>query len=235
MTPHIEALREEIAKIVIMPGDPKRAQFIAETYLEKYEKVNEVRGMLAFTGYYKGQRVTIMASGMGMPSIGIYAYELYKFYDVDTIIRVGSAGAFDPSLSLYDIVLADEAYSDSSFAFVQSRVEDKMMKPTSILNDEIIHTAEEMATDLHVGRIYSSDVFYKTGIDPKEMFKEGNIATEMESFALFHTANLFSKNAAALFTISDHFITGEKTTAEEREKAFGAMILLALETVAKKA
>lgn len=233
MTPHIEALREEIAKIVIMPGDPKRAAFIAKTYLEKYEQVNDVRGMCAFTGYYKGKRITVMASGMGMPSIGIYAYELYKFYDVDTIIRVGSAGAFDANLDLYDLVLADEAYSDSSFAYVQSGISDKIMRPTSILNEEIIHTAEQKAMDLHVGKVYSSDVFYKD-LNAQEMSKQGILATEMESFALFHTAHLFEKNAAALFTISNHFVTGEETTAEEREKAFGEMVVLALETVAKQ-
>lgn len=235
MTAHIEAKEGEIAKTVIMPGDPKRARFIAETYLENYKKVNDVRGILAFTGTYKGKEITVMASGMGMPSIGIYAYELYKFYHVDTIIRVGSAGSFDPALDLYDVILASEAYSDSSFALVQDGTEDKIIRPTQILNEQIKLTAENMAIDLHTGKIYSSDVFYKEELDPVEMHKKkGCIATEMEAFALFHIASKLGKNAGALLTISNSFVTGEETTAEEREKSLSTMIELALESVSER-
>lgn len=228
MTAHIEAKKEEIAKTVLMPGDPKRAQFIAEKFLKDYKLVNAVRGMLAYTGFYNGKRVTVMASGMGMPSIGIYSYELYKFYDVDTIIRIGSAGAFSKDLHLYDIVLASDAYTDASFAKVQNGQEEKINKPSQILNDEIEVKAKQLHIPIQKGRLYSSDVFYPENTDFKDAIKEGCVATEMESFALFHNATLLSRNAACLVTISNHFLTGEETTSEEREKKFTNMILLAL-------
>lgn len=232
MTAHIEAKKEDIAKVVIMPGDPKRARFIAEKYLKNYRCINEVRGMLGFTGQFEGKEVTVMASGMGMPSIGIYAYELYKDYDVDTIIRVGSAGAFDPDLKVYDVILASEAYSDSSFALVQNGTKDTILKPSTILNDKIGKEAEKRDIPLHIGRIYSSDVFYGDLLDPKDLLeKKECIATEMESFALFHVAHILEKNAACLLTVSNHFITGEETTSEERERSFLSMIELALHSI----
>lgn len=231
MTAHIEAKREDIAKTVLMPGDPKRAQFIAENFLKDFKLVNTVRGMLAYTGFYNGKRVTVMASGMGMPSIGIYSYELYKFYEVDTIIRIGTAGAFSSDLNLYDIVLASDVYSDSSFAFVQNGSIEKINKPSKILNDEIEVKAKQIHIPIKKGRIYSSDVFYLENTDFKGAIEKGCIATEMESFALFHYAKLLSRNAACLVTISNHFLTGEETTSEEREKKFVNMVLLALATV----
>lgn len=232
MTAHIEAKKEDIAQTVIMPGDPKRARFICEKYLDDYKLVNEVRGMLAYTGFYKGKRVTIMASGMGMPSIGIYSYELYKFYDVENIIRVGSAGSYKKDLKLYDVLLVTESYSDSSYAKVQSNVDDTIMYPSTKLCDEIRNASKNLDLNLKEGRIYSSDVFYLENHDIKKMSEEyGFLATEMESFALFHTANRLGKNAACLLTISNHFITGEETTSEEREKSFTKMIELALETI----
>lgn len=231
MTAHIEAKREDIAKTVIMPGDPMRAKFIAEKFLENYKQVNSVRGMFAYTGFYQGKRVTVMASGMGMPSIGIYSYELYKFYEVDTIIRIGSALALDKELSLYDIVLATSSYTDSSFAMVQNGDEEKILTPSAILNGEIKTKADYLHIPLTEGRIYSTDVFYPENRDFHKIMHKGCIATEMESFALFHNAKLFSRNAACLLTISDHFITGEETTSEEREKKFTNMILLALSVI----
>ena len=232
MTAHIEAKKEEIAKNVIMPGDPLRAKEIAEKYLENAKCINNVRGMLGFTGTYKNKPVTVFASGMGMPSMGIYAYELFKFYDVETIIRVGSTGAYTPDLKLYDVVLADEAYSNSSFAKVQSNNTNQILKPTENLNNKIKHTAEKLNMKLHTGRIHSSDVFYKENNEYQKMVKEHNcICVEMESFALFQTADLLKKQAACLLTVSDSFVTKEETTSEERQKSFTQMIELALESI----
>lgn len=232
MTAHIEAKKEEIAKNVIMPGDPLRAKEIATQYLENVKCINTVRGMLGYTGTYKNKTVTIFASGMGMPSIGIYAYELFQFYDVEKIIRVGSTGAYDPKLKLYDVVLTEEAYSDSSFAQVQSNNTNQILKPDQNLNNQIKNTAEKLQLNLHTGRIYSSDVFYIENHNYQKMFEEYNcIGTEMESFALFQTANLLKKQAACLLTVSNSFITGEETTSEERQKSFNQMIELALETI----
>ena len=231
MTAHIEAKKEEIAKNVIMPGDPLRAKEIAEKYLENAKCINNVRGMLGFTGTYKNKPVTVFASGMGMPSMGIYAYELFKFYDVETIIRVGSTGAYTPDLKLYDVVLADEAYSNSSFAKVQSNNTNQILKPTENLNNKIKRTAEKLNMKLHTGRIHSSDVFYKENNNYQKMVDEYNcICAEMESFALFQTADLLKKQAACLLTVSDSFVTKEETTSEERQKSFTQMIELALES-----
>ena len=234
MTPHNEAKKEDIAKVVLMPGDPKRAKYIAENYLTDYKLVNEVRNMLAYTGYYKGKRVTVMASGMGMPSIGIYSYELFKFYDVDVIIRIGSIGAYDESLKIFDIILADEAYADSTFAKVQNDVNENVLTSSEEINEKIIETAKELDIDLHVGRIYSSDVFYHE--NPKIDFfnKEMKcLGTEMESFALFHNANVCGKKAACIVTVSDHLRTKEEISSEEREKSLRKMMELALDTTLK--
>ncbi len=229
MTPHIKAEDGSIAKTVIMPGDPLRAKFIAENYLENAKLVNEVRNIFAYTGTYEGQPITVMASGMGMPSIGIYAYELYKFYDVDNIIRIGSAGAYSEELKLYDVMLALDAYSESSFAYVQSGEEANILSSSSRLNEMIKEGAKALNQKLVTGRLHSSDVFYKVHDNFQELHdKYGCLACEMESFALFNTAKILNKEAACLVTISDHFITGEKVTSEERETSFDGMIKLAL-------
>ncbi len=231
MTPHIEAKKGEIARIVIMPGDPLRARMIAEKYLENAKLVTAVRGIFGFTGTYKGKEVTIMASGMGCPSIGIYSYELYHDYDVDFIIRIGSVGAYTKELHLYDVVLADSVYSDSTFAKVQNGTNDSILCPNPELNEAIIKTASDRQIPLFMGRIYCSDVFYSDMIDYKKMYQEKKcIGVEMESFALFHNANHLQKKAACLLTVSNNFETGEETTSEERQKAFLNMIELALET-----
>ena len=234
MTAHIEAKKDEIAQTVIMPGDPLRAKFIAETYLKDYKLVNTIRNIYAYTGYYKDQKITIMASGMGMPSIGIYSYELYKFYDVKNIIRVGTAGAYTKDLNLYDVVLVNASYSDSSYAKVQNNSDDKLIESSYATNLYISTTAEERNIPITIGNIYSSDVFYKEEDNYKDIVKEtGCIACEMESFALFHNAKVLNKRASCLLTISNSFVTNEETTAEERQNAFTKMIELALEASLK--
>ena len=234
MTAHIEAKKDEIAQTVIMPGDPLRAKFIAETYLKDYKLVNTIRNIYAYTGYYKDQKITIMASGMGMPSIGIYSYELYKFYDVKNIIRVGTAGAYTKDLNLYDVVLVNSSYSDSSYAKVQNNSDDKLIEASFATNLYISTTAEEKNIPITIGNIYSSDVFYKEEDNYKDIVKEtGCIACEMESFALFHNAKVLNKRASCLLTISNSFVTNEETTAEERQNAFTKMIELALEASLK--
>ena len=232
MTAHIKALKEDIAKDVIMPGDPMRAKFIAENYLKEYKLVNDVRGMLGYTGYYKNKKVTVMGSGMGMPSVGIYSYELFKFYDVENIIRVGSCGAYTKDLNLYDLIVVDGSYSDSTYAYMQNGCKDNVIKPSQALTNKIKGKAKEINLDIKSGLIYSSDVFYKENDNYIDMVKEHNVmAVEMETFALFHNANVLNKNAAAILTVSDNLVTKEETSSEEREKKFTTMIELALESI----
>ena len=234
MTAHNKALKEEIANIVIMTGDPLRAKYIAETYLDDYKLVNDVRNIYAFTGTYKGKRVTIMASGMGMPSMGIYSYELFKFYDVDYIIRIGSAGAYLKELDLYNIVLATKSYTESTFAKVQNGETRDVLESSTKLNDIIRKTALELSINIKEGTVHSSDVFYHENMSyMNEVINHACLACEMESFALFHNANLFGKNATCLLTISDNLVTKSETTSEEREKSFNQMMELALESILK--
>ncbi len=231
MTPHIEAKKGEIAKIVIMPGDPLRAKMIAETYLENAKLVTSVRGILGFTGTYKGKEITVMASGMGCASMGIYSYELYHDYEVDVIIRIGSVGAYTKDLNLYDVVLSEKTYSDSTFAKVQDGTMEDTLYPNQELNEKIKKTASKIGIPITTGTIYCSDVFYSDIVDYKKMFQNYHcIGVEMESFALFHNANHLNKKAACILTVSNNFETKEETTSEERQKAFFTMIELALET-----
>ncbi len=230
-TPHNGAEKGQIAKTVLMPGDPLRAKFIAETFLENAELVTSVRNVLGYTGTYKGKPVSVMASGMGMPSIGIYSYELFKFYDVDAIIRIGSAGGYTADLKLYDVVLASAAYSESSFARVQNGETADTLYPSEELNDKLREAAKALDIPLHEGVIHSSDVFYHEGTDYLNAVRDEKhcVAVEMESFALFHNARVLGKKAACLLTISDSFVTPEITTAEERQKSFTNMMKIALE------
>lgn len=231
-TPHNQAGKGDIAKWVLMPGDPLRAKFITETFLEDWRLVNEVRGMLAYTGSYKGQEVTVMASGMGMPSIGIYSYELFSQYDVESIIRIGSAGAYVPELKLYDVVLADSAWSESSFAYVQNGYEKDMIYPSEVLNQRILHVADQLEIPVKPVKVHSSDVFYcECSVDDfQEIYKKhGCCCVEMESFALFHNAKVWNRHAACLLTISDSFISNDKATVEERQKSFTNMMTIALQ------
>ena len=234
MTPHNEAEKGSIAKTVLMPGDPLRAKYIAENFLENPKLVNKVRGIYAYTGTYKGKEITIMASGMGMPSIGIYSYELFKFYDVDNIIRIGSAGSYVKDLKVYDVLLVDNCYSESSYAKTQNGETRNILSSSKELNEIINSTSKELNIDLKRGTIHSSDVFYKENNNFTKLVDKYNcMAVEMESFALFHNANILNKNATCLLTISDSLVTNEETTSEEREKNFNNMIKLALESSLK--
>lgn len=230
-TPHIESKKEDIAKVVLMPGDPLRAKFIAEHFLENARLVNSVRNMLAYTGIYKGKEITVFASGMGMPSIGIYSYELFKQYDVDTIIRVGSAGAYTDKLNLYDVLLVEGAYSESSFAKTQSGELSNILYSDVNTNNVIINKANISGINLHKGIVHSSDVFYKENDNFLEIAEKYNcLAVEMETFALFHNAKVTGKKATAIVTISDSLVTHKQTTSEERQNSFVTMIKLALES-----
>lgn len=232
MTPHIEAELGEIAKTVLMPGDPLRAKYIAETYLEDVKLVNKVRNIFAYTGKYKGKEVTVMASGMGMPSIGIYSYELYKFYNVENIIRIGSAGAYTDKLDLYDLVLTSQAYSLSSFAKTQGYDSD-FIAANKELNKVIKESALSLNKEIKEGVIHSTDVFYGN-VDINDLYEnKGCLCVEMESFSLFYNALKLNKKAACILTISDNLITKEETTSEERQTAFNDMMLVALETAIK--
>lgn len=236
-TPHNEAKNGDIAKTVLMPGDPLRAKFIAETYLKDVNCFNTVRNMYGFTGTYKGKMVSVMGSGMGMPSIGIYSYELYNEYDVDTIIRIGSAGSYCDKLRVFDVMLADSAYSESSFAKVQGGYEDDITYPTESLNMDIMNIAKELGKTIKIGRVHSSDVFYRQDKSPyyKDLYeKKQCLCVEMESFALFHNARILGKNAACLLTISDSFVSNEITTSKQRQQSFTEMMEIALETAIRR-
>ena len=229
-TPHIEAQDNAIAKTVLMPGDPLRAKFIADTFLENVEKFNNVRNMFGYTGTYKGKRISVMGSGMGMASIGIYSYELYKFYNVENIVRIGSCGAYTKELNLYDVVLADKAWSESTYAQTQDGIKTDYTYPSEELNNKIEQVAKKLNIPVHKGIIHSSDVFYRENFDVFNKIRDdhGCIAVEMESFALFHNAKVTGKNAACLLTVSDSLVTHEATTAEERQNAFTKMMDVAL-------
>ena len=233
-TPHISAEKGDFAKTVLMPGDPLRAKFIAETFLTDAVEVNHTRGILGYTGLYKGKRVSVMASGMGCPSIGIYSHELFNFYDVENIIRIGSAGSYTEKAKLFDTVLATGAVSESNYARVQSGFTGNITLPSAALNEKLRASAAKQGIPLIEGNIHSSDVFYRQPSDEKPTYWEklrdekGCLAVEMESFALFHNARVLGKRAACLLTISDSFVSPEITTAEQRQTSFTAMMKVAL-------
>ena len=232
MTPHINAEESDIAETVIMPGDPLRAKYIAKNYLKNYKTVNTVRNMLGYTGEYEGKRVTVMASGMGCPSMGIYSYELYHFYNVKNIIRIGSAGSYRKDLKLFDMILVKSAYSESNYAKVQNGETEKILYPSEALNEKIKKAARKLNYELREIRVCTTDTFYNETEIPELMYhKYGCEAVEMEAFALFSNANYLKRKAAAILTISDNLITSEKTTSKERETSFDQMIKVALETL----
>ena len=234
MTPHKEARKEDIAKVVLMPGDPLRAKFIAENFMDNYKVVNSVRGMLAYTGEYKGKRITVMGHGMGIPSVGIYSYELFKFYDVDAIIRIGSCGSYKKDVKVLDVLLVDNAYSEATYALVQSGFTGNMTKSSDELNEKIKETAKEMNLDVRFSNVHSSDVFYSDTTNIEELTeKYGCSAVEMESFGLFHNANVLNKKAACILTVSDSLVEKAELTADERRTSMTNMIKLALESTLK--
>lgn len=227
-TPHITAKKEDFAETVLMPGDPLRSKFIAETFLEDAVLINNVRGVQGYTGTYKGKRVSVMASGMGMPSMGIYSHELFNFYDVKNIIRIGSAGGVHPSVKMRDLVLGMASCTNSNFGHAY-----QIDGLVPVASYKLLKKAEEKATELgipnHVGSIFSSDVFYD---DTRAYEKWKNmriLAVEMESAALYYEAARAGKDALCICTISDHLLTGDVLTAEERQNSFTDMMKVALE------
>ena len=235
-TPHNNANFGEIAKNVIMPGDPNRAKLIAEKYLENYKLVSSVRGIYAFTGTYNGKDVTIMASGMGMPSMGIYSYELFKFYDVDNIIRIGSCGAMSPELDMFDVILSKNVYTEGNYALTFASENTHIINSSETLNKKIIDTANEKKLNLIVGNTVCTEVFdeyiikldeYKNRI-PKDF---NPISAEMEAFALLYNAYKLGKNASCLMTVVDSIYKNTHATSEEREQGLTKMIELALDSI----
>ncbi len=229
-TPHNEAKSGEIAKTVLMPGDPLRAKFIAENYLEDVVCFNKVRNMLGFTGTYQGKRVSVMGSGMGMPSIGIYSYELYNFYDVDNIIRIGSAGGIAEDIKLRDIVIGMGASTNSNFA-AQYKLPGTYAPIADFdLLRKAVEAAERMKIKTVVGNVLSSDTFYDDNKEANSLWRKMNIlAVEMEAAALYMNAARAGKKALCILTISDHVFTGESLSAEDRQLTFRDMMEIALE------
>ena len=233
MTVHIDSKKEDIAEVVLMPGDPLRAKYIAEKFLTDYKLVNRVRNMFAYTGYYKDKRVTVFASGMGVPSIGIYSYELYKFYDVKKIIRIGTSGSFNKDIKVKDVVLSSGAYCKSYFDQLFDGEDIDYIESSKSLNDTIINTANSLNIPLKIGKTITSDVFdlYSDSMEKfKSNFPEDDyLATEMEAFGLFYMASKFKREATCLLTVVDSFYDKNSLTSEEREKSLDQMITLALE------
>ncbi|HZK44816.1 MAG: purine-nucleoside phosphorylase [Eubacteriales bacterium] len=228
-TPHISASPGDFARTVLMPGDPLRAKFIAETYLEAPVLVNNVRGVQGYTGTYKGKRVSVMASGMGMPSIGIYSYELFNFYGVENIIRVGSAGAISPKAKVRSIVIGMSACTNSNYASQFGLC--GTIAPTASwqLTRAAVEQAEKMKLDYEVGSVLSSDNFYNDAGNTLDWQKMGVLAVEMEAAALYMNAARAGKNALCICTISDSLVTGEALDAKARQTSFTEMMELALE------
>ena len=229
-TPHNRANKGDFARTVLLPGDPLRAKYIAETFLTDVVMVNSVRNMFGYTGYYKGKKVSVMGSGMGMPSIGIYAHELFEQYDVEQIIRIGSCGAYQPQCKLFDVIIAQGSCTNSNWAS-QYNLGGTF---SAIADWDLLKRAYDVAQQLniptHVGNVLSSDIFYN---DRPEVWKNwarmGCLAVEMESYALYSIAAALNKKALTILTVSDSFCFKEETTAEQREKSFKQMMEIALE------
>lgn len=234
MSVHISAKPGEIAKVVLQPGDPLRAQYIAENFLENPKLVSKTRGIFYFTGVYKSREITVGASGMGCPSIGIYSYELFTEYEVDTIIRIGTCGAYTTDLNLFDVLNVENSASESTYAKFSWGIEDELVAHQGNVFDVISETGKEQGLDVKTTNIHTSDIFYRkdSGI-PAIAEKYHCTAVEMEAFALFANAQYLGKNAATILTVSDVIPSGEKISADEREKMLKTMIELALETAIK--
>lgn len=238
MTPHINANDGDISKIVLAPGDPLRAKYIAENFLENPRLVNSVRNILAYTGTYKGKNITVFSTGMGMPSMGIYCYELYKFYGVEKIIRIGSCGAYTHDLDLFDTLLVDKSYTEGNFAMALDNNNCHITQASKDINHTIEETAKEMNIDCKLVNVFCGECFdsYISNINIllNRLPKEYNLkATEMESFSLFYTAKYLKKEAACLLTVVDSHAKKQKASSEAREKSLNNMIKLALESCIK--
>jgi len=232
MSTHISANKEDVSKNVLICGDPLRAKYISDNYLENSKLINDVRGMLGFTGYYNGKRITVMAHGMGIPSAGIYTYELFNDYDVDTIIRLGTAGSYVEELKVNDIVLVTESYSDTVYDEVFNNKNVKITKSSEEINGILEEKAKKEGILLKKAKVYTSDNFYTENDISKKMIEEQNCkAVEMESYIVFYNANYFNKKSACLLTISDSFVSDEILSSEEREKKLDDMIKIGLETL----
>ncbi len=232
-TPHIDATPEDFAKTVLMPGDPLRSKFVAENFLSDAVLINNVRGVRGYTGKYKGHDVTVMASGMGIPSIGIYSYELYNFFGVENIIRIGSAGALQKDIKIKDIVFGMGACTNSNYASQFGIAGNIAPICSYFLLKNAVNAAKNKNVNYHIGNLFSSDTFYNDDAKANEGYiKMGALAVEMEAAGLYLNAMRSGKNALAICTISDHIVTGETTTAIERQNSFTDMIEIALETAA---
>lgn len=229
-TAHNSAKAGDFAKTVLMPGDPLRAKYIAETYLENPGQVNAVRNMFGYTGTYKGKEISVMGGGMGMPSIGIYSYELFNFYDVDQVIRIGSAGAFQDNIKLMDVVIGMGACTDSNYAYQYGLPGTFAPIADYELLNRAVETAKRQGTNVVVGNVLSSDVFYNAMSNVNDLWRDmGVLAVEMEAAALYMNAAKAGKKALCMLTISDHLYTGESLSAEDRQLGFGKMMEIALE------
>ena len=229
-TAHNSAKAGDFAKTVLMPGDPLRAKYIAETYLENPRQVNAVRNMFGYTGTYKGKEISVMGGGMGMPSIGIYSYELFNFYDVDQVIRIGSAGAFQDNIKLMDVVIGMGACTDSNYAYQYGLPGTFAPIADYELLNRAVETEKRQGTNVVVGNVLSSDVFYNAMSNVNDLWRDmGVLAVEMEAAALYMNAAKAGKKALCMLTISDHLYTGESLSAEDRQLGFGKMMEIALE------
>ena len=234
-TSHIESKLEDIAPIVLMPGDPLRAKYIAEKFLDNPKLINRVRNMFGYTGTYKGMRVTVFASGMGIPSIGIYSYELYKFYNVEKIIRIGSCGTFDKDVKMLDVILSTGAYCKSHFDELLDGVDIDFIQSSDTLNRKIMNTAKQKDIPLQIGKTITSDIF-DPYLDDKERYRDNFpdmkfLGIEMEAFGLFYIARKLNKEASCLMTVVDSLYDKRSLTSEEREQSLDEMITLALESI----
>ncbi|WP_114602925.1 purine-nucleoside phosphorylase [Staphylococcus sp. EZ-P03] len=229
-TPHIQPNGAKIAKTVLMPGDPLRAKYIADNYLEDVVQFNEVRNMFGYTGTYKGKEVSVMGSGMGIPSIGIYSYELYNTFDVDTIIRIGSCGALQEDVNLYDIIIAQGASTNSNYVDQYNIPGHFAPLADFDLMVQAKNAADKLGATTHVGNILSSDTFYNADSTFNQQWQRmGILGIEMESAGLYLNATYAGKKALGIFTVSDHILRDEATTPEERQNSFTQMMEVALE------
>ena len=237
-TPHNEANIGDISKTVVMPGDPLRAKYIAENFLDNYKLVNQVRGMYAYTGTYKGKEITVMAHGMGMPSVGIYTYELFKIYGVENIIRIGSCGGYKPELKLFDIILTENVFSESNYALTLNNDNCHIISSNSDLNSIIEDTAKDSNINVVLGNTVCTDCFdvYMTDVNKFLERVPDNfnpVAAEMEAFALFYNAKLLNKKASCLMSVVDSKFIKDIATPEERQTGLNTMIKLALDSAIK--